>query len=95
MTPINSKIPEPQILTQYHTMKPILTRITQPELYYINNNKAKIAGPNPDLWGDCTGLSGDCTKLSGDCTNLRGDLDLAGITDAERAAGVNIAQLIK
>ena len=82
-------------------MKPILNRITQPELYYINNNKAKIAGPNPDLWGDCTGLSGDCTDLSGDCTNLRGncsdlrgDLDLAGITDVERAAGVNITQLV-
>jgi hypothetical protein len=46
----------------------IITR----NLYHFADGK-KVDGPNPKMWGNCSGLSGDCSGLSGDCSDLRGD----------------------
>jgi hypothetical protein len=54
-----------------------------------------LRGDCSGLYGDCTVLRGDCTGLRGDCSVLRGDLDACGLTDADRAQGVNIADLVK
>ena len=47
-----------------------------------------------DVKGDLTGISGDLSGVSGDLTGIRGNLDACEITLAERAAGVNVADLI-
>jgi len=49
---------------------------------------------SPDLRGNITDLRGDITGLWGDITGLRGDIDEAGLTSAERAAGVDVEALI-
>ena len=53
-----------------------------------------LVGDCSMLIGDCTGLVGDCSMLIGDCTGISGDLDMCNITNDERDAGVNIADLI-
>lgn len=45
------------------------------KLCHYNANGDWVAGPNPNMVGDCTGLRGNCTELRGDCTGLHGDLD--------------------
>lgn len=52
-----------------------------------------LSGNCSDLWGDCSGLSGDCSGLWGVCSGLSGSLDNC-CTAAERAKGVNIADLV-
>ncbi len=58
-------------------------------------------GDCSDLHGDCSGLRDNCTDLWGDCTGVNGsgtdmwgDLSSCELTDADRAAGVNITDLI-
>lgn len=77
------------------------------ELYYYKDGN-RIEGANPDLIGNCSGLSGDCSGLSGDCTwlkgscsglsgncsNLSGDLDDCELTEEERKKGINIKDLV-
>jgi hypothetical protein len=53
-----------------------------------------LHGYCPDLYGDCSNLRGDCTGLYGNCTDLYGNLDRCGLTESERAAGVNLADLV-
>ena len=54
-----------------------------------------LSGDCSGLCGNCSGLIGDCTGLIGDCTRLRGDFDDCSLTEDERAAGVNLLDLIK
>ena len=57
---------------------------------------------HPGLTGNITGLTGkvhpdltgNISGLWGDLTDLTGDLDTCEITEADRAAGINIADLI-
>ena len=51
-------------------------------------------GDCSDLRGDCSGLRGDCSALWGDCSGLMGDLDSCGLTDEDRALGVDIRVLV-
>jgi hypothetical protein len=46
------------------------------------------------LTGQHPELRGDCSELRGNCTGLTGDLDECGLTDAERSAGVDVADLV-
>ena len=78
-----------------------LHRTKPSDLYHIVKG-VKIAGAPEGLlgdvtclWGNVTGLWGDLTGLRGDVTCLWGDLTDCVITDAERDAGVNVADLIK
>jgi hypothetical protein len=54
----------------------------------------KVPGAHADLRGDATGLSGDATGLSGDATGLSGYVDDCEITEGERAAGVDVLDLV-
>ena len=54
-----------------------------------------LSGNCSDLRGDCSGLRGDCSGLYGNCTGLSGDLDECELTDEERAAGVDIKELVR
>jgi hypothetical protein len=81
-------------------MTPSLTKDTF-TLYHIVDGK-KVDGPHKNLWGDVSGLRGDVSGLSGyvsglrgDVTGLRGDVNECGLTNADRAAGVDVATLIK
>jgi hypothetical protein len=57
-------------------MRQELTRNNRDEklagLYHYKDGQ-RLAGPNPDMVGDCSGLRGDCTGLVGVCTGLVGD----------------------
>jgi hypothetical protein len=60
-----------------------------------------LRGDVSDLWGDVSGLRGDVTGLTGnvsgltgDVSGLRGDVDKCGLSDEERAHGVDVADLI-
>ena len=46
------------------------------------------------MWGDLTGVRGDLTGVRGDLTGVSGDLSDCAITDEDRAAGVDINDLI-
>ena len=74
-------------------MKKMLKNDCQPDLYHYVNGE-RVEGPNQSMTGDCSGLRGDCSGLSGDCSGLRGNLDDCKIRDDERAAGVNIRDLV-
>lgn len=72
------------------------------KLYHYDDDGKRVAGQSAKLSGDCSSLSGDCSGLSGDCSGLWGDcsglwgsLADCQITDAEREAGVAIADLVK
>jgi hypothetical protein len=74
-------------------MTPSLTKDTF-TLYHIVDGK-KVDGPHKNLWGDVSGLRGDVSGLSGYVSGLRGDVNECGLTNADRAAGVDVATLIK
>lgn len=38
--------------------------------HYVNGRR--IAGPNPNMTGDCNLLTGDCSGMTGNCTGLHG-----------------------
>ena len=46
------------------------------------------------VWGDLSGVRGDLSDVSGDLTGVSGDLSDCAITDEDRAAGVDINDLI-
>jgi len=87
-------------------MKKMLKRVEFRIWHYVNGEKkegkpAGLSGDVTGLSGDVsglrgyvTGLSGDVSGLSGDVTGLRGNLDDCKITDAERAAGVKVEDLV-
>ena len=47
-----------------------------------------------DRTGYATGLRGNVSGLTGNATSLTGDIDLCELTAEDRAAGVNIDDLI-
>jgi hypothetical protein len=53
-----------------------------------------LRGDASELLGDVTGLWGDVSGLTGHVSGLRGDVDDCEIADAERAAGVDVADLV-
>ena len=69
----------------YGTINPELCGTINPELC---GNVSGLCGTiNPDLRGDVSGLFGDVTRLTG-------NIDECGLTDKERAAGVDVRDLI-
>ena len=71
------------------------------DLTNVSGDLSGLSGDLTCVWGDLSGVSGDLTGLSGDLTNVsgdlsgvRGDLSDCAITDEERAAGVDINDLI-
>ena len=53
-----------------------------------------VTGNLTNVWGDLTGVSGNLTGVSGDLTGVTGNLSDCGITVEDRAAGVDINDLI-
>ena len=66
-------------------MEKKLTRVKMNVFFYENGKK--IEGFPPHVWGNLT-------KVRGSLTNVRGDLSDCAITDEDRAAGVDINDLI-
>ena len=54
-----------------------------------------LEGNCSDLAGDCTNVEGDCTEVRGNCSGIKGSLNDCGITNEERAMGIDIADLVK
>lgn len=73
-------------------MKPMLTRADVSIFHYIDG--VRVDGAHARISGDVSGLSGDVTDLSGDVTGLTGNVDDCGLTDDERARGVDINDLV-
>ena len=55
----------------------------------------ELTGDISNLSGDLSGLRGIVFGLRGDVTGLCGDVDDCEITEAERAAGIDVKDLIK
>jgi hypothetical protein len=54
-----------------------------------------LRGDMSMLRGVVQGLRGDATGVCGDVTGITGDLDQCDLTPADRAAGVDIRELVK
>ena len=61
----------------------------------LSGNVSGLSGNVRGLSGDVSGLSGDVSGLRGDVSGLRGDLDDCELTDEEREAGVDVADLVE
>ena len=59
----------------------------------LRGDASGLRGNVSDLWGDVSDLSGNVSGLRGNVSGLSGDVDDCGLSDHERAAGVNIADL--
>ena len=57
--------------------------------------ESRITRMHDGITGDLSNVSGNLTGVRGDLTGVSGDLDLCEITEEERAAGVNINDLIE
>ena len=64
------------------------------DLTYVSGNLSGVSGDLTDVRGDLTNVRGDLTGVWGDLTDVRGYLSDCAITDEERAAGVDINDLI-
>ena len=71
------------------------------DLTYVRGDLTGMSGSLSAVWGDLSGVSGslsgvrgDLTGVRGDLTGVRGDLSDCAITAEERAAGVDINDLI-
>jgi hypothetical protein len=53
-----------------------------------------LRGNVSGLWGDVSDLWGNVSGLRGDVSDLWGDVDACGLTDEDRARGVDVAELI-
>ena len=67
-------------------MKKILTKNTRLNVFYVVDGE-KVYSLPPNLTGDISGLTGDISGLTG-------DIDDCELTISDRAAGVNVADLI-
>ena len=82
-------------------MKKILTKNTRLNVFYVVDGE-KVYSLPPNLTGDISGLTGDISALTGyissgltgDISGLTGDIDDCELTISDRAAGVNVADLI-
>ena len=79
-------------------MIPTLTRTSQHTLTGntsgLTGDVSGLTGDVSGLWGDVTGLRGDVSGLRGDVTGLRGNVDTCGLTDTDRARGVDVSRLV-
>ena len=73
-------------------MEKKLTRV-KTNVYFYKNGK-RIEGFPPCVSGNLSNVSGDLTGVSGNLTDVRGDLSDCAITAEDRAAGVDINDLI-
>jgi len=73
-------------------MKKKLTKIKTSTYYFVNGEKREDVPSG--IRGDLSGVRGDLSGVRGDLSNVRGDLDACEITAAERAAGVNVSDLL-
>jgi len=73
-------------------MKKALKRTANKCWHFIDGKK--IDGAPLGLSGDVTGLSGNVNGLSGNVSGLSGDVDECGLSDEERAKGVEVTTLI-
>ena len=73
-------------------MEKKLTRV-KTNVYFYKNGK-RIEGSPAYVWGDLSNVWGDLTDVRGNLTDVRGYLSDCAITDEDRAAGVDINDLI-
>ena len=64
------------------------------DLTGVRGDLTGVRGNLSGVWGDLTGVRGDLTGVRGDLTGVSGDLSDCAITDEDRAAGVDINDLI-
>ena len=64
------------------------------DLTGVSGDLTNVWGYLTDMWGNLTGLSGNLTGVRGNLSGVQGDLSDCAITDEERAAGVDINDLI-
>ena len=80
-------------------MEKKLTRVKTNVYFYKDGNKIEgfppcVSGDLTNVSGDLTGVWGDLTGVWGDLTGVTGNLSDCAITAEDRAAGVDINDLI-
>ena len=70
-------------------------RELQGNVTYIFGDARGIFGDASGIFGDVTDISGNLTGIFGSVTGVFGDLDECDISEGERAAGVDIKDLIR
>ena len=73
-------------------MKKKLTKIKTSTYYLVDGERRE--GVPSGIRGDLSNVSGDLSGIRGDLSGIRGNLDECEITAAERAAGVNVSDLL-
>ena len=63
------------------------------DVTWLSGNVSGLSGNVSGIVGDVSGLRGDVSGLRGDVSGLSGYIDDCGLTDVDRAAGVNIDDL--
>ena len=82
-------------------MKAVLVRIEASIYWFDDNGKkhegapSRVSGNLSGVYGDLSGVSGNLSRVYGDLSGVSGNLSEAEITDEEREAGIDIADLIK
>ena len=79
-------------------MKKALRRTTSRCWHFVDNLRvdgchARLRGDVSGLRGNVSGLSGNVSGLSGNVSGLWGNVDDCGLSDHDRAAGINVADL--
>ena len=64
------------------------------DLSDVRGNLSNVSGDLTDVRGNLSNVSGDLTGVSGNLTGVWGDLSDCAITDEDRAAGIDINDLI-
>ena len=64
------------------------------DLTGVRGDLTDVYGDLTDIRGDLTDVYGNLTGVRGDLTGVFGDLDKCDITESDRSAGIDIADLI-
>ena len=87
-------------------MKRVLRRIGNEYYYFVDGKRivcspegitgdlSDITGNLSSITGDLSGITGNLSGITGDLSGITGDLWDAQITDADRAAGIHVNDLI-
>jgi hypothetical protein len=74
-------------------MKQALRRLESGTLYHFQDGR-RVEGAPTKLHGDISELRGDVTGLRGDVSGLSGCVDDCALTNTDREARVDVAQLV-
>ena len=74
-------------------MKKALKKSNKTIYHYLDGER--IEGAHKQISGNVSDIRGSVSDIRGNVSGIRGNLDDCGITDEDRAKGVNILDLVE